>query len=55
MTLQLGTGAAKTYTVASSKVLTTAEAAALVASAPAGELVILAPAAGGNWTVVIAT
>jgi hypothetical protein len=55
VTLQVGAGAAASYTVATSDVLTTAEAAALVAGAPAGELIILAPAADGTWTVFTAT
>lgn len=55
VTLQLGAGVAATYTVASSKVMTTAEAASAVAGAPGGELIILAPAAAGSWTVLAAT
>jgi cell wall-associated NlpC family hydrolase len=55
VTLQIGAGAAATYAVATSSTLPTAAAASVVAGAPAGELVILVPAAGGSWTVLTAT
>jgi hypothetical protein len=45
-------GATTSFTVATSTAVTDARAA--VRAAPAGSLVVLVPAAGGGWTVLVA-
>jgi len=45
---------ATTWKITAATVLTTADAAAQIAAAPAGELIVLAPAGPDRWTVFFA-